>query len=115
MVGSEGALGVGFACKHGEADIVVGAFLYELLCYRLQGLYSVGFEVLGEHGGGDVNSQHDVDAFNICVIPRMFALRTCKHTNDERKQEQSQRKGHMEQIDPEALWHTGIFGGVRHL
>ena len=93
MVGRERALRVGFTGEEGEADVVVRTLGDEVLRNLLEGFDAVGLEVLCQHRGGEIDGQHDVDAFDVGVVPTVLALGACQDAHHEGEEQDAQHEG----------------------
>jgi len=115
MVYCQRTLGETFTGKDGQTDIVVRPTVDELRCHLLGSLQSIRFQIFGQHTGGNVYRQHDVDTFYFGILPVVGGLRTRQNENYHDDGHRSEHKRGMQQVDFPASGYLHIHAGGRDL
>src|SRR5690554_2042628 len=98
VVEGQRTLGETFGCKDDQSHPVVGSALNKVNSHFLGRFQSVGFEIHRLHTAGDVQRNHDVDAFGGHVLQLVGALWTCQGGNDHNQRKDAQHKRYMPDV-----------------
>ena len=103
MVNGHWALGKCLTGKQRQTDVVIGPPGNELNGNLLGCLDSVRLEVLSQHTGTYVHTQHNVNTVRLLGAPVIGSLRSCQCNDCKDKAGYPQHKGEMKQVITQCL------------